>query len=387
MRTDTLLNSGTQELTESLTLFLQAFEPLFEDFLTSLCQKYDPKINATRVKELTVALNQSLVYTYEQLPLYEAFFRSMRHDHTAIDFIVHKAILYWIEHYCIFSHAHSVPHQYFFERINYLLDTITAPLTPTITPHYLPLDYQDVMGKTSSNVFKSDLSDDVLLSPTSEIMQIFHRMVEENQKTLFCLNLYEGIPISSEATIVKVSDTTVTFHMSPLQKIAIILENQAFFVKNSYFQNYHLKADIEHIDFRANQITFNHFRYIQSMPALQREGVRVYPTKTSKIALYQEGTLYLNGILHDISNKGLSILSNEKEGLSDGENVLLEFELQDEKVSLNGKVISIISYPNSFRYCIHILANEGISQMIARYIEQREQEIIAKLHMELQKYV
>jgi len=386
METDTLLNNDTQKLAEGLTLFLKEFEPLFEDFITSLCQQYDPKIDASIAKEMALALNQSLLNTDEKLPLYEEFFLSIRRDYSAIDFILQKSILYWIEHYFIFSQTHPLPHKLFFERLNHLLDTVASPLTPIFASDNTSLDYDDVMGKAPSNVFKSDLKEDVLLSPTYEIMNIFHHMVEENQKTLFCLNLYEGIPISSEVTIIEILDSAITFQMSPLQKIAIILENQAFFVKNSYFINYHLKADIASIDFKANHVTLNNFKYIQSMPALQREGVRVYPTKTANITLYQEGTLYLNGILHDISTKGLSILSNEKEGLHDGEEVLLEFELQEEKVSINGRVVSILSYPNSFRYCIQILPNEGISQMIAHYIEQREKEIIAKLQMELQKY-
>ena len=386
MRTDTLLNNDTQKLAESLTLFLKEFEPLLENFMTSLCQKYDPKIEVPLAKEIVFALNQSLLNTDEKLPLYEEFFLSIRRDHTAMDFILQKSIFFWVEHYLIFSQTHPLTHKLFFERLNQLLDTIASPLTPIFESDSNPLEYDDVMGKASSNVFKSDLEEDVLLSPTYEIMNIFHQMVEENQKTLFCLNLYEGIPISSEATIIEILDSAITFQMSPLQKIAIVLENQAFFVKNSYFIHYHLKADIASIDFKANHITLNNFKYIQTMPALQREGVRVYPIKTSNITLYQGDALYLNGILHDISTKGLSILSNEKEGLRDGEEVLLEFELQEEKVSINGKVISILSYPNSFRYCIQILPNEGISQMITHYIEQREKEIIAKLHMELQKY-
>ena len=386
METNAFLNNDTQKLEDGLALFLKEFEPLFEDFFTSLCTKFDPTIEAHSAKEMASALTQSLLNTQDAPLLYGKLFLALSQDHPSIDFVIQKSMVYLLEHSVLFAQTHSLPLNIapLCERLYQLIDTLALPAN-ALSLQSDALDYDDVMGKMPSKAFQSDLSDDVLLSPRYEMMNIFQQMLVENQKNIYCLSLYEGIPISSEATVVEILDANVTFQMSPLQEIAMLLENQAFLVKNSYFPN-HLKADIVHIDFKTNHVTLTNFRYVQSMPALQREGVRVYPSKTSTIALYQSDTFYLNGILHDISTQGLSILSNEKEGLHAGEDVLLEFELQDEKVSINGKVVNIISYTNSFRYCIHIVPNEGISQMIANYIEQREKEIIAKLQMELQKY-
>lgn len=387
MKTNAFLNNDTQKLEESLALFLKEFKPLFEDFFTSLCTKFDPTIEAYSAKEMATALTQSLLNTQDAPLLYEKLFLALRQDHPSIDFVIQKSMVYLLEHSVIFAQTHSLPLnvELLCERLYQMIDSLALHANALSLQSDAVIDYTDVMGKMPSKAFQSDLSNDVLLSPRYEMMNIFQQMLVENQKNIYCLSLYEGIPISSEATVVEILDANVTFQMSPLQEIAMLLENQAFLVKNSYFPN-HLKADIVHIDFKTNHVILTNFRYVQSMPALQREGVRVYPSKTSNIALYQSDALYLNGILHDISTQGLSILSNEKEGLHAGEDVLLEFELQDEKVSINGKVVNIISYTNSFRYCIHILPNEGISQMIANYIEQREKEIIAKLQMELQKY-
>jgi len=314
-------------------------------------------------------------------------FVAVRQNHPSIDFVMQKSMLYCVENYVQFAQTHALPLNVSLlcERLYQLIDTLALPAN-ALSLGSDTLEYHDVMGKLPSKAFQSDLSDDVLLSPRYEIMNIFQTMLTENQQNMYCFNLYEGIPISAEARVIEVLDENVIFQMSPLQTIAMLLENQAFLVKNSYFPN-HLKADIVHIDFKTNRVTLSAFRYIHTMPALQRDGIRVYPAKTSTIALYQSDALYLNGILHDISTQGLSILSNEKEGLHTGEDVLLEFELQEEKVSIHGKVVTILSYTNSFRYCIHIVPNEGISKMIATYIEQREKEIMAKLYAELQKYV
>lgn len=387
METNAFLNNDTQKLEESLALFLKEFEPLFEDFFTSSCTKFDPTIEAYSAKEMAIALMQSLLNTQDAPLLYEKLFLTLRQDHPSIDFVIQKSMVYLLEHSVIFVRTHSLPlnAELLCERLYQLIDSLAFHANALSLQSNAAIDYTDVIGKMPSKAFQSNLSADVLLSSGYEMMNIFQKMLTENQKKMYCLSLYDGIPISSDVTVIEILDENVTFQMSPLQTIAILLEDQAFLVQNSYFFN-HLKADIFHIDFKTNHVTLANFRYVQSMPALQREGVRVYPSKTSNIALYQSDALYLNGILHDISTKGLSILSNEKEGLCEGEDVLLKFELQDEKVTINGKVMNIISYTNSFRYCIHIVPNEGISQMIANYVEQREKEIITKLQMELQKY-
>ena len=218
-------------------------------------------------------------------------------------------------------------------------------------------------------------------------------MKNEGKRVQF-LNLYQGVPISCEGDIISIDGESVTFQTERLQEIAMKLDGQAFIIKNDYFTK-HIKADIVYSNFMTNTVTLNNFIYLLNMPALQREFIRVHPDIVAKVFLHQFGNLQTSGRLYDLSMNGLGVVSNDNNGIFVGAKVLVEFELNsasvategDRRIEVQGEVINVIEYKDSYRYCMRIFPNREMSQKILHYITQREHEILEDLKNELKEYI
>ncbi|QIR76153.1 hypothetical protein [Sulfurospirillum diekertiae] len=92
---------------------------------------------------------------------------------------------------------------------------------------------------------------------------------------------------------------------------------------------------------------------------------------------------------------GLGVVSNENNGMFIGAKVLIAFELNsasvstdgDRKIEVQGEVINIIEYKDSYRYCMRIFPDRIMSEKILRYITLREHEILEDLNSELKDYL
>jgi len=259
---------------------------------------------------------------------------------------------------------------------------------------FISLIENDITPKIShfTAVYDMSFGDDILFTPNNNVIDIFSKMREDHQPIIF-LNLYKGVPISSEASIVEINGETVTFKIDRLQEIAMKLDGQAFIVKNEYFSK-HLKADVVYSNFQTNTVVLTNFIYLLNMPALQREYIRVHPDIVAKVYLHQFGDLQTSGRLYDLSMNGLGVVSHENNGVFVGAKVLIKFELNsssavssiDQKIEVQGEVMNIIEYKDSFRYCMRIFPNHTMSEKILGYIILREKEILEDLDMELQEY-
>ena len=78
-----------------------------------------------------------------------------------------------------------------------------------------------------------------------------------------------------------------------------------------------------------------------------------------------------------------------------GAKVLIEFELNsasvvkegDRTIEVQGEVINIIEYQDSYRYCMRIFPDREMSDKILHYITLREHEILEDLNSELKEYM
>jgi len=92
---------------------------------------------------------------------------------------------------------------------------------------------------------------------------------------------------------------------------------------------------------------------------------------------------------------GLGVVSSENNGIFVGAKVLVGFELNsasvstqsDRKIEVQGEVMNVIEYKDSYRYCMRIFPDQEMSGKIFQYISKREDEILEELNNELNEYV
>lgn len=357
-------------------LFLKAFENSFMEYFSTLWKKLNHETHDEEIERLGKTLYESLFKCDQEI----AFLRNellvtMRYDEIKMQFLVTRSLFYVIEQYIAFCHEHKSVS--YLELLCECIQRFIAVCEQKETNSSLVESFNDFV-----------FSGDVLLTHTNTIIESFHRMQNADEKIIF-LNLYKGVPISSEATIVAIEGESVSFKVDALQAIAIKLDNHAFIVKNNYFSK-HMKADVLSYNFQTNTVTLSNFIYLLNMPALQRESIRVHPDIVATVHLHQFNTVQTSGRLYDLSMNGLGVVSNENNGIFVGAHVMIEFELNgmsnDRKIELQGEVINIIEYNNSYRYCMRIFPDRIMSQKILDYITKREKEILEELQSELQEY-
>lgn len=363
-------------------IFIEEFEADFVDYFACLCVNYDCTVVKEEARTIASMIYSRLFQCEKELEaLQEDFFTHLREDGVMIGFLVSRSMLYLMEKYIEFCKAHAIVPQ-----LELLLGCVGR---------FMNFLENDITPKVDhvTGMFDVQLGDDITLTPSNNIIDAFTRMKALDEKIIF-LNLYKGVPISSEATIIEIEGENVTFEIDRLQEIAMKLDGQAFIVKNNYLSK-HLKADIVYSNFKRNTITLTNFIYLLNMPALQREFVRVHPDIIADVYLHQFDNLQTRGRLYDLSMSGLGVVSDENNGVFIGAKVFISFELnnsmgvteEEKKIELQGEVINIIEYKNSFRYCMRIFPDHVMSERILHYITQREKEILEDLDKELNEYV
>lgn len=382
MENEVVSQSDKEKFLATSELFLKEFEEKFIDYFTCLCISYDKVITKEEAKEVALAIYQGLFKCdYDIGELREDVFVHMRQDGVMIGFLINRSMFYLIENYITFTKMHDMTPQIelLIGCVSRFINLIESEVTPKVC--------------NFTGAFDMSFSNDVMFSPTNNIIETFNQMKQEKQSVVF-LNLYKGVPVSSEATVVDIEGENVTFKIDQLQEIAMKLDGQAFIVKNDYF-NKHLKADIVYSNFQTNTVVLTNFIYLLNMPALQREFIRVHPDIIAKVFLHQFGNLQTSGRLYDLSMSGLGVVSNENNGMFIGAKVLIAFELNsasvstdgDRKIEVQGEVINIIEYKDSYRYCMRIFPDRIMSEKILRYITLREHEILEDLNSELKDYL
>ncbi|AOO63963.1 PilZ domain-containing protein [Sulfurospirillum halorespirans] len=381
MEKEVISSSDKEKFLAASALFLKEFELSFTEYFTCLCVNYDKAVSKDEAKEIALTIYQGLFKCdYDIEELREDLFVRMRHDGVMIGFLINRTLFYLIESYLSFVRKQEIASQVelLIGCVSHFINVIESEVTPKVC--------------NATAAFDVSFSSDVMFTPTNNIIEAFHTMRDDNQSVTF-LNLYKGVPISSEASIVEIEGEQVTFRIDKLQEIAMKLDGQAFIVKNNYF-NKHLKADIIYSDFQNNTVVLKNFIYLLNMPALQREFIRVHPDIIANVYLHQFGNMQTIGRLYDLSMNGLGVVSSENNGIFVGAKVLVAFELNsvstsvngDKKIEVQGEVINVIEYKDSYRYCMRIVPNREMSEKILHYITKREHEILEDLNNELNEY-
>ena len=366
------------EFLANSALFLKEFKPQFIDYFTSLCLSYDCAIPKEETMEIAESIYENVFKcNFDIRDLRNDVFVKMRQDGVMIGFLINRSMFYLMENYVQFAKNKHISSQ-----VEILL---------LCTNRFIKLFENEITSKVSSSVVQFDFSENEVTFSTNNIIDIFHKIKEDNQTVKF-LNLYQGVPISCDAKVVEIDGENVSFSMDKLQEIAMRLDGHAYIVKNDYFRK-HIKADIVYNNFITNSVVLNNFIYLLNMPAIQREFTRVHPDIVAKVYLHQFGDIQTSGRLYDLSISGLGVISSENNGIFVGAKVLVDFDLNSSslkkknKVEVEGEVVNIIEYKGSYRYCMRIFPEKGMDKKIVQYINQREKEIIENLKDELKEYI
>ncbi|AFL67469.1 PilZ domain-containing protein [Sulfurospirillum barnesii] len=374
METEAIFQQEKEHFLLHSALFLEEFESDFRAYFVLVAKEYDNSIDEEEISAIAKTTYATVFESDEKIKkLKQTLLSVMQKDRLKLTCVLTRSMLYFMEKYRVFcKERQSVAY----------LDVLCACV----------YRFHEICEKTTSQApsfIHFGQSGDVLFSHTNSILETFQTMKEAGEKVVF-LNLYKGVPISSEARIVSIDHESVTFTSEgELQAIAIKLDNNAFIVKNAYFTK-HIKADVVSYNFKSNTVKLTNFTYLMAMPALQRESIRVHPDILATVYMHHHNA-QTSGRLYDISMNGLGIVSNENHGIFIGAKVKIEFELnelsQDRKIEVEGEVINIIEYNTSYRYCMRIFPDSFMRQKISHYITKREEEILEELKKELQEYM
>lgn len=222
------------------------------------------------------------------------------------------------------------------------------------------------------------------------ITDLFSKIKNNNQKIQF-LNLYKGVPIQCEGSIVNIENDEITFEVTLMQILAMMEEESAFIVKNDILGK-HIKADIVNYYFSNNTVKLNNFKRLDNMPATQREFARVHPNATTNVALISDQGEVAKGILYDISEGGMGVLTTQNLGVKNGD--ILEAQLTltmpntDEKLEISEKVqlVVLIDYKGTLRYCMQNLPDQKAQNIIAKFVQARETQTLEDLKEQLKQY-
>jgi hypothetical protein len=360
------------------TLFLDTFEPDYVEYFSVLCVQYDKSISQEDAQQMALSIYTNFRkcdFTIHDLR--EDVLLKMREDGVMIGFLISRSLFYMLEKYILFCQEKAIPS--------------TVEILIACVSRFMNVLECKVSSKCVESVASFELSSDTSLISSNSIIETFQAIKDEG-KTVQFLNLYQGVPIICDASIVTIEGESVSFQTDRLQEIAMKLDGQAFVIKDGHFSR-HLKADILYSNFLTNTVVLHNFIYLLNMPALQREFVRVHPDIVAKVYLHHEGERETSGRLYDLSLNGLGVLSTQNNGIFPGATVMVGFDLSTlkieslERIEVEAEVMNIIENKGSYRYCMRIFPEKQMHDKIMSYIKHREKEIIQNLEDELKEYI
>lgn len=224
----------------------------------------------------------------------------------------------------------------------------------------------------------------------NHIISLFLKIQENNEKVVF-LNLYMGVPIRFEASIIRIDEEEVTFRTSPLQEMAMKHDNQAYIMQGGALSK-PIKAEIVYCNIPQNEVTLKNFTYMFNMPAAMRDSARVHPRNATPVVLVDlANKAGVEGIMFDISTGGLGVLCRTNEGLEPNSRVRVFFDLKDKEsvsVETEAEVLEVIEYEDAYRFCMRFLPKETpVHEAIIDFVHKRESEAIDKLKKQLEEYM
>jgi len=218
-----------------------------------------------------------------------------------------------------------------------------------------------------------ELSDKEFSLP-QEVYQIF-----KNQKTIYLFGVYKGIPISHNSKIINVDTkkNTIEVNSNNYQIVASKFQKEIYILEPK--SNLTLKAFVEKSNPVRKTLTLMNLEKI-TREITKRNYIRVQPKEKIKAFIIDKNQIF-EGIIYDISLKGISILS-KKIPLEINQYAEIEFSLnikEKHNFSIMAQLRSISSYQDKIRYHFYFEPDKKEEILLEKYTKKREKEIIKEL--------
>jgi len=224
------------------------------------------------------------------------------------------------------------------------------------------------------------------MAMSSEILERIVSISRSGEKFRF-LNLYRGLPITYDGSVLDSSENVVRFAVNRYQSICIRLENQTFLQNNLLPEIVH--ARVVTVDPWAPAVVLNDFEYKGSLIG-KRMHVRVEPDRPIRVMLGEKKNYY--GDMTELSMRGISVVLYpplySATVWTRGQKTPVEFRLPDvvQKRQVTVKVFGFVRYATldrkkgGYRMGIQFVPPEqNIESILSRYIAQRQSDLLNEL--------
>lgn len=355
--------------------FIESFQPEFTDYFVALCKKHN-KFHADEVLVKVANLIYEDVFNIDIFltTLEGDVFSEMREEGIMIGFLINRSMFYLLENYIQDANVKNLK---FAEHMETFVLMISE---------YVSKFEKQICEKNSAEPLhvNFDTQDNILLG--TNIIDTFKKIGERGEEVTF-FNLYKGIPIRHNAIILDIHNEEVTFKTMQTKELGLQSGETAYILKDKNFDKY-IKADVLYSNFTNDTFVLNNFTYLLNMPATQREFVRVHPDIMAEVSLSFEENLITKGKLFDLSVNGLGVISEQNNGIYAGAKVSLNFTLlaskneKAQEIVVEGEILNIIEYSDSYRYCIKTFPEDEMQEKIDTYVSTREKDILDSLRNE-----
>lgn len=359
--------------------FFETFEEKFISYFISLSLSYykaysknELRLVAHKIYKEIFDMNINISKEEEEL------FYEMQEEGVMVGFFLNRTMFYFLEQFIHHTQEKEL-------HLSRDIEEVVVHIT-----HFIKHFETNICNNKTAQSLHVNFDTTANIVIADNIVDIFKRMKNED-KTVKFFNLYKGVPICNDAKIIDIDGEEVVFQTTSIQEIAMKMDAHAYILKNEYF-NKHIKADIVYNNFSNSTVVLNNFTYLLNMPASQREYIRVHPNISAVVKMAQDAKKdsMTKGKLFDLSVNGLGVVSEDNNGLYAGAKVEVSFELLIEKkvhkISSIAEILNIIEYSDSYRYCMRIFPTPEEEEIIIRYVNIREKEIIMNLENLLSDY-
>ena len=225
----------------------------------------------------------------------------------------------------------------------------------------------------------------------NEIKKVFPEKIYdfyENKQKLYLFGIYKGVPISHNTRIYSINekDKTLTIYANHYQLVAAKFQKDIYLLEPK--SNTTLKAYIKKINPTEQTLIISDIQQIDRS-ITKRNYIRVQPKNEIK-ALIQWNENEYEGIIYDLSIKGISIISKKFPiDLNDKTTISFTLPIENNKTfsfHLFCDLRSISSYSdNLLRYHFYFEPTPLEENELEKYIKNREKEIVKELLIHLKK--
>jgi hypothetical protein len=208
------------------------------------------------------------------------------------------------------------------------------------------------------------------------------KSLKEKNVEVATLNLYKGIPLNFNASIIRVSDNFTSIKVHKYQAMAMDLERKTYIKLEPDLEV--IKARIISVDVDKQIANITKFLKVTES-AFNRTNVRVQPNEAVQVNLYYDNHK-LAGWMEEISLRGLSVDSVNLGFLRQGNVIEIRFKLplnnskEIDEVFCSGEIVNISSLKKGYRMGILTYPDKIAEQVISKFVYQRQIELIKELH-------